>query len=98
MAGSSRFITEDFPEEFEGNRTFFLNAIDWLTIGDELIDIRSRAAGERPLRRVSEQTKLMVRIINMLAVPLLVIAFGFLYTGLRRRRKRRNARSFGGEA
>ena len=46
MAGSSRFITEDFPEEFEGNRTFFLNAIDWLTIGDELIDIRSRAAGE----------------------------------------------------
>ncbi len=97
VAGSSRFITKDFPEEFEGNRTFFLNAIDWLTIGDELIDIRSRAAGERPLQRVSEQTKLMMRIVNMLAVPLLVIAFGFLYTGLRRRRKRRNARSFGGE-
>ncbi len=98
VAGSSRFITDDFSQEFEGNRTFFLNAIDWLTIGDELIGIRSREAGERPLKLIPEHTKIIVRIINMLAVPLLVIAFGFIYTGLRRRRTRRDAQELNGES
>jgi len=96
VTGSSRFITDDFPQEFEGNRTFFLNAIDWLTIGDELIGIRSREAGERPLKLVDERTKVIVRIVNMLAVPLLVIAFGLIYTGFPRRNKRRQARTITG--
>jgi gliding-associated putative ABC transporter substrate-binding component GldG len=98
VAGSSRFITDDFTAEFEGNRAFFLNALDWLTIGDELIGIRSREAGERPLKLLDERTKMIVRIVNMLAVPLLVIAFGCVYTGLRRRRKRRYARELNGES
>ncbi len=98
VAGSSRFITDDFSQEFEGNRTFFLNAIDWLTIGDKLIDIRSRETGERPLQLVNERTKMIVRLVNMLAVPLLVIAFGLAYNGLRRRRKRREAQIIVGES
>jgi len=98
VAGSSRFITDDFTGEFEGNRTFFLNAIDWLTIGDELIGIRSREAGERPLKLLDERTKMIVRIVNMLAVPLLIIAFGFIYTALHRRRKRRYAQDLNGES
>lgn len=91
VVGSSRFINDDFAPEFEGNLAFFLNAIDWLTIGDELIGIRSRETGERPLKIVNERGKLIVRIINMLAIPLLVIAFGLIYNALRRRRRRREA-------
>jgi ABC-2 type transport system permease protein len=98
IAGTSRFITDEFPEEFEGNRTFFLNAIDWLTIGDELIGIRSREAGERPLKLMSEQAKLMVRIINLAAVPLLVIVFGLVHWVLRRQRRQRDARAVTGGA
>jgi ABC-type uncharacterized transport system involved in gliding motility auxiliary subunit len=98
VAGTSRCITENFPEEFEGNRTFFLNAVDWLTIGDELIGIRSRAAGERPLQVLSEPAKLIVRAVNLLAVPLLVIVFGLLHYGLRRRRRQREAQAMTGDA
>jgi len=98
VVGGSRFITEQFPEEFEGNGTFFLNAVDWLTTGDELIGIRSREAGERPLKIVSEQEKLFVRAANLLAVPLLVIAFGLIRYTLRKRRRRRDARNLAGEA
>ncbi len=96
VAGTSRCITENFPDEFEGNRTFFLNAIDWLTIGDELIGIRSREAGERPLHLLSEPAKLMVRAVNLMAVPLLVIAFGLFHYGLRRRRRLRDAQAITG--
>jgi len=98
VAGTSRFITEDFPDEFVGNRTFFLNAVDWLTIGDELIGIRSREAGERPLQLLSESAKLIVRTLNLLAVPLLVIAFGLVYFVLRRQRRQRDARALSGDA
>ena len=88
VVGNSRFITSDFPIQFEGNRAFFLNAIDWFTIGDYLINIRSRASGERPLQIVSEQAKTVLRAVNLLGVPLLLVLFGIVMFYLRRRRKR----------
>lgn len=97
VVGGSRFITDQFPEEFEGNSTFFLNAVDWLTTGDELIGIRSREAGDRPLKLLSEQEKLIVRTVSLLAVPLLVIAVGLIRSALRKRRRQRDAQHITGE-
>ena len=96
IVGGSRFITEQFPEEFEGNSTFFLNAVDWLTIGNELIGIRSREAGERPLKLLTEQEKMLVRILNLVVVPLLVIGCGLILYVLRKRRRQRDARRITG--
>lgn len=88
VAGTSRFITGNFPEQFEGNRTFFQNAVDWFVIGDQLMGIRSREAGERPLQIVSDDVKAIVRALNLLAVPLLLALFGIVQYLARRRRKR----------
>jgi ABC-type uncharacterized transport system involved in gliding motility auxiliary subunit len=88
VVGNSRFITEGFSLQFDGNRAFFLNAIDWFTIGDYLIDIRSRESGERPLKIVSDKTKTVVRAVNMLGVPVMLAVFGLVLFFLRRRRKR----------
>lgn len=88
VVGNSRFITENFSLQFDGNRAFFLNAIDWFTIGDYLIDIRSRESGERPLKIVSDKTKTVVRAVNMLGVPVMLAIFGMVLFFLRRRRKR----------
>lgn len=88
VAGTSRFITGNFPEQFEGNRTFFQNAVDWFVIGDQLMGIRSREAGERPLEIVSDDVKAVVRALNLLAVPLLLALFGIVQYLARRRRKR----------
>jgi gliding-associated putative ABC transporter substrate-binding component GldG len=88
VVGNARFITENFPAEFEGNRIFFLNAIDWFTIGDYLIGIRSRESTDRPLRIISEEAKTALRFINILGVSILVGLFGLSRFYLRRRRKR----------
>ncbi len=88
VVGNSRFITSNFPEQFEGNRTFFQNAIDWFVIGDKLIDIRSRETGERPLKVVSDNVKAGLRLANMFAVPVLLAVFGVVQYLIRRRRKR----------
>jgi gliding-associated putative ABC transporter substrate-binding component GldG len=91
VVGNSRFIAENFVEEFEGNRTFFQNAVDWFIIGDKLIDIRSRESGERPLTVIADDLKAVVKAVNMAGVPVLLAAFGLVQFFLRRRRKRRGA-------
>ena len=88
VVGNARFITENFPAEFDGNRIFFLNAVDWFTIGDYLIGIRSRESTDRPLRVISEEAKAALRFINILGVSILVGLFGLSRFYLRRRRKR----------
>jgi gliding-associated putative ABC transporter substrate-binding component GldG len=88
VVGNSRFITENFPAEFDGNRVFFQNIIDWVTIGDALIGIRSRESTDRPLRVISEQAKAAIRFINILGVSILAGLFGLGRFYLRRRRKK----------
>jgi ABC-2 type transport system permease protein len=88
VVGNARFITENFPAEFDGNRIFFLNVIDWFTIGDYLIGIRSRESTDRPLRVIPDQARAAIRIINILGVSILLAGFGLLRLYARRRRKR----------
>ena len=88
VVGNSRFITENFPAEFDGNRIFFQNVIDWVTVGDALIGIRSRESTDRPLMVISEQAKAAIRFINILGVSILAGLFGLGRFYLRRRRKK----------
>ena len=88
VVGNARFIQDNFITQFDGNRAFFLNAIDWMTIGDALIGIRSRESGESPLHILSDRAKAVVRLVNLLAVPVLLVLFGLVQFSMRRRRKR----------
>ncbi len=91
VIGNSNFVSDNFASQFEGNIAFFQNAIDWFTIGEYLIDIRSRETGDRPLKIVSDNTKVAVRYINTFAVPVMVAFFGLFQFYLRRKRKRLGA-------
>jgi ABC-2 type transport system permease protein len=88
VVGNSRFISENFPMEFEGNRIFFLNVIDWFTIGDYLIGIRSRESTDRPLKVIPDEAKTVIRVINILGISFLLGLFGLSRFYVRRRRKR----------
>ena len=84
VLGNSRFLEQGRPDGQE----FFLNAVDWLTFGEDLISIRSHAVTDRPLREVSESEKTFIRFICVFGIPLIVVAFGLLRYYLRRRAKR----------
>jgi len=88
VVGNARFIEDNFCVQFEGNRTFFLNSIDWFTIGDALMGIRSREAGESPLQVISDNARAAVRFVNMFGVSVLLALFGLVQYYLRKRRKR----------
>ncbi|MDE0301280.1 MAG: Gldg family protein [Candidatus Poribacteria bacterium] len=84
VVGNSKFLEQGRPD----GQLFFLNTIDWLTLGEDLISIRSHAITDRPLREVSESEKTFVWFICVCGVPMIVIAFGLLRYYLRRRAKR----------
>ena len=84
VVGNSQFLQQGRPD----GQLFFLNTIDWLTLGEELINIRSHGITERPLKEISESEKFFLKFINIAGVPILVVAFGLVRFILRRRAKR----------
>ncbi|MGA1796838.1 MAG: GldG family protein [bacterium] len=85
VVGNSRFIQDDFLGRFPENATFFLNIVDWLTMGDALIGIRTRQKTERPLPELSESKKAFIRYSNILGVSILIIIFGLVKLFLKRK-------------
>ncbi len=98
VVGNAKFVTNTSLRQFGANRLFFENAVDWLTLGEELISIRSRFVTERPLELIlemekenpqrAERLKLFIKIINICGAPFLVIAFGLARFLFKRRAKK----------
>ena len=84
VVGTAQFLTQLRPDGVN----FFLNTVDWLTLGDALIGIRSHTITDRPLREVSEIEKNFIKYLCIVGVPLLVVVFGLLRYFLKRRAKR----------
>jgi ABC-type uncharacterized transport system involved in gliding motility auxiliary subunit len=87
VIGSSRFVQSDYLSQYPENGTFFLNAVDWLTLGESLIGIRSRVVTARPLDEISEGAKSSVRFASTFAIPILLIAWGLVRRYVRSARK-----------
>ena len=81
VVGNSQFLQQGRPD----GQLFFLNTVDWLTLGEELINIRSHGVTNRPLKEISESEKFFLKFISIAGVPILVVAFGLVRFFLRRR-------------
>ena len=88
VVGSSAFILDDFLPQFPSGGIFFLNTVDWLTMGEDLIGIRSRGLTDRPLKDVTEGVKSTVKFVNVFAIPILVIVYGLIRVYARRRARK----------
>ena len=93
VVGTAQFLTQ----RSQNGVNFFLNTVDWLTLGDTLIGIRSHTITDRPLRiktpdgefrEVSEFEKNFIRYLCTVGVSLLVIIFGLVRYFLKKRTKR----------
>ena len=93
VVGTAQFLTQMRQDGVD----FFLNTVDWLTLGDALIGIRSQTITNRPLqiktrsgefREPSEIEKNLIKYLCIIGVPLLVVIFGLLRYVLRNRAKR----------
>lgn len=87
VVGTSRLAEPEFLRQFPENGVFLLNAVDWMTMGQDLIGIRSRISSDRVLSPVSDGVKAFARGVNVVGVPLLVALAGFVHLARRRRRR-----------
>ena len=88
VIGNSRLIEQAYLAQYPENRTFLMNVVDWLTLGESLIGIRSRVVTSRPLREVGEGAKASIRFAATFGVPIVVIIWGLGRRYLKKRRAR----------
>lgn len=88
VVGSSSFAYSNFIAMFPGNQEFLMNTVDWMTLGDRLIAIRSRGATDRPLGISSAGGKAAFKYLNTFGVALLVAIFGVVRFSVIRRKRR----------
>ncbi|MGD8394590.1 MAG: hypothetical protein PVF43_03825, partial [Candidatus Eiseniibacteriota bacterium] len=93
VVGTSHMVRENFLQQFPANLTFLLNAVDWLTLGNELISIRSRSVSDRPLEPEiladeAEGTRNAIKFLGIFGMPIALGVFGVTRWMARRRAKR----------
>lgn len=71
------------------NLMFVLNAADWLVQAENLISIRSKQIVLKPLKKVPNIAKKMIKWSNQIGPVILAIIFGILLWQARRYRKKR---------
>jgi ABC-type uncharacterized transport system involved in gliding motility auxiliary subunit len=61
------------------------NLVEWMTLGDNLIGIRSKSVSDRMIDpRLTPATRSALRVVNTIVMPLLVICLG-LFVFIRRK-------------
>ena len=71
----------------DSHRAFLLNSIDAITLGEDLIGVRSKAAIDRSIGKVSDGAKAGWRFFTVAFVPLLLCILGSLRVLYRKRIK-----------
>ncbi|OIO35591.1 MAG: hypothetical protein AUJ74_05795 [Candidatus Omnitrophica bacterium CG1_02_44_16] len=84
--GCSKMFTDQVLAS-GGNLTLFANIIDGLTLGNDLIEIRSNSPVSRDIKRVSDAQKMIYRFLAIFLMPLLLIIYSFLRIFLRGKEK-----------
>jgi len=98
VVGDWRFITDQFLGQFPGNSVLLANAVDWMTLGNDLIAIRSRSAGNRPLKEIDDGKRGLLKILCVLGLPVLVIVGGLARMRMSTNRRVRLAYEYGGKS
>ncbi|MDD2716542.1 MAG: Gldg family protein [Candidatus Wallbacteria bacterium] len=95
------FVSDDFLPRHEGNLAFLQNTVDWLTLGEDLMQIRAKNVSEHPLfsreafqkyfkegkDEEIQKIKFRLKYLNMFGVSILVMILGVIWYLLRERRR-----------
>lgn len=87
IAGNSDFVSANSAGANKENQILFQNMVDSLTLGDDLISIRSKGATDRPLKAIDESQKATIKWGLTIGVPLLFVLYGFYRRSVRNAKK-----------
>ena len=91
LIGASSFFQKQLIRS-GGHLNFFLNSVDALTLGDELVSVRSKQPIDRSIGHISTTTKVAWRFFVTLLIPLLIAVIGASRVFWRRQAKQNYVR------
>ncbi len=86
--GDADFVSDQVLRD-QANLILFQNMTDWLSEDEGLISIRSKDVSARPLKVTEDSTRTVVKFLNILLMPLLVVLFGVARWQIRKQNRRR---------
>jgi gliding motility-associatede transport system auxiliary component len=95
VIGNGNFFDDgaarDRSRRFQQNFVFFRNIVDWMAQDEDLITIRSKTNLYNPFTKViSDKSKTTVKLLNVFAIPFMVILAGLVRWQMKRTSKRRS--------
>lgn len=96
IMASSQMLQDNMldPEGRSPNATFLLNIIDYLNGEEKIAQMRSKQQTLNPIVQTSPFVKGLIKSFNIIALPTLVVLFGFGVLIKRNRRKKMIAKRF----
>ncbi|HQE81505.1 MAG TPA: Gldg family protein [Candidatus Hydrogenedentes bacterium] len=92
LVGASQMFRSDFLQR--SNADLFLNSIDAVTLGDDLVNVRSRKAVDRTISKPSDSQVNMWKFVNYVLVSLVITTVGVAVTVVRRQSRNAYTMSF----
>jgi len=89
VVGNSRFVEDIYTQFFPENLVFLLNVVDYMSLSEDLIAIRSKGVTDRPLKELTERSKMIFKIANTYGMAVLVVIFGLIRYAWRRKERKR---------
>jgi len=86
VIGCAKMFNDDLITN-SGNLNLFINIIDGLTLGDNIIKIRSKSYVSRDIKRIADIQKIYYRFFTIFLVPILLAAWAVLRLFLRGKEK-----------
>lgn len=93
LIGASTLFKENLMAGGGGHLNFFLNAVDAVTLSEDLTKIRSKQEINRRIRRVAPAENIMWRFFTLFFVPIILAAVGSARFLLRRQAKQNYLKS-----
>ena len=84
--GATKIFQSDVLQSVSSHKALLVNSVDALTLGDELINIRSKSVRVRRIRETSTVGKALAKGFTVWLVPIGLVALG-LYLNVRRRQR-----------
>jgi len=86
VIGDADFISDKYLRQNPENLLFFQNIVDYLSIDEDLIKIRSKGVTSRPIKEINDNKRHFIRYVNIFGTTFAVICFGMLRYYSRRKK------------
>ncbi|MBU4331995.1 GldG family protein [Patescibacteria group bacterium] len=87
LVADGDFMHDNFIRRFPDDGVFFENVVDYLSLGEDLIGIRSRGVTDRTLQEISSSKRNAIKYGNIFGVTCIVVLFGMVRFWSRRKKR-----------